>query len=61
MAVLGVPKETLPGEQRVALTPANIARLVRDGFEVVVESGAGAGADFADADFTNVGARIVPD
>lgn len=61
LAVLGVPKETLPGEQRVALTPANIARLVRDGFEVLVETGAGAGADFSDADFTNVGARIVPD
>jgi NAD(P) transhydrogenase subunit alpha len=58
LAVLGVPKETLPGEQRVALTPANIARLVRGGFEVVVETGAGAGADLADAEFIKGGARI---
>ena len=61
MVVLGVPKETLPGEQRVALTPANIARLVRGGFEVVVEPGAGVGADFSDAEFIKGGARIAGD
>ncbi|MDA0204941.1 MAG: Re/Si-specific NAD(P)(+) transhydrogenase subunit alpha [Acidobacteria bacterium] len=58
MVVLGVPKETLPGEQRVALTPANVARLVRGGFKIVVESGAGAAADFSDAEFITGGARV---
>lgn len=61
MVVLGVPKETLPGEQRVALTPANIARLVRGGFEVVVQAGGGDGADFSDAEFVKGGARIAGD
>ncbi len=51
----------MPGEQRVALTPANVARLVRSGFDVVVESGAGAAADFSEAAFVQAGARIVPD
>ena len=58
LVVLGLPKETLPGEQRVALTPPNVARLVRGGFEVVVEAGAGAAADCSDADFIKGGARI---
>ena len=44
----GVPKETFPGEQRVALTPAGAAALLKAGFKaVVVERGAGAAAEFA--------------
>ena len=59
--MLGVPKETLPGEQRVALTPANVARLVRGGFKVLVESGSGLAADFSDAEFIKGGAGIAAD
>ena len=39
--IVGVPKESFPGERRVALVPAVIPSLLKAGFEVVVESGAG--------------------
>lgn len=58
---LAVPRECRPGERRVALAPENVARLVQKGFEVLVETGAGAGASFRDSDYTEAGARIVPD
>ena len=55
---IGVPKETLPGERRVALTPGVIQRLVPKGHEVVVEAGAGESAFFPDADYVAAGATI---
>jgi proton-translocating NAD(P)+ transhydrogenase subunit alpha len=55
---IGVPKETLPGERRVALTPGVIQRLVPKGHEVVVEAGAGESAYFPDADYVDAGATI---
>ncbi|PRW58793.1 NAD(P) mitochondrial isoform A [Chlorella sorokiniana] len=56
---IGVPKETFPGEQRVALTPAGAAALLKAGFQaVVVERGAGAAAEFADGDYVAVGASL---
>src|SRR5215203_1886818 len=55
---IGVPKETLPGERRVALTPGVIERLVPKGREVVVEAGAGEGSYFSDADYEAAGAAI---
>src|SRR5881296_2477184 len=58
---VGVPRETAPGEQRVALTPDAVAPLVKSGLEVLVEAGAGEGAFHADAAFEKAGARIVPD
>lgn len=58
---LAVPRECRPGERRVALAPENVARLVQKGFEVLVETGAGAGASFRDSDYTEAGARILPD
>jgi NAD(P) transhydrogenase subunit alpha len=58
---LAVPRETAPGERRVALTPDAVAALVKSGIEVLVEAGAGAGAFHSDADFQTAGARIVPD
>ena len=58
---IGVPKETAPGERRVALTPDAVAGLVKTGLEVLVETGAGAGAYHSDAAFEQVGAKIVPD
>jgi len=58
---VGVPKEIKKSEYRVGLTPASVAELTRAGHEVVVETGAGAGIDYQDADYTAVGARILPD
>src|SRR3954449_3714381 len=55
---IGVPKETLPGERRVALTPGVIQRLVPKGHEVVVESGAGPSAFFPDEEYVAAGATI---
>jgi len=54
---LGVPKETAPGERRVALVPETIGRLP-DGVEVVVEPGAGESASFADDAYRSAGATI---
>jgi alanine dehydrogenase len=55
---VGVVKEIKPDEYRVALTPAGARELRQRGHEVVVESGAGAGSSFPDADYEAVGARI---
>jgi NAD(P) transhydrogenase subunit alpha len=56
---LGVPKETVPGERRVALVPEAVGRLTGAGFEVVVERGAGAAAAFPDETFAEAGATLV--
>ena len=58
---IGVPKEIVPGERRVALTPDTTAALVKSGLQVVVERGAGEGAFHSDAAFEAAGARIVAD
>jgi NAD(P) transhydrogenase subunit alpha len=57
----GVPKETAAGERRVALVPELVGKLVPNGFEVLVERGAGDAASFPDADYEEAGARIVDD
>jgi NAD(P) transhydrogenase subunit alpha len=59
--ILAVPKETFPGERRVALVPGVVPQLLKAGFEVVVQAGAGLGAGFADADYEAKGARMEPD
>jgi len=59
--ILGVPKESYPGERRVALVPVVIPNLTKAGFEVVVESGAGAGAGYPDELYTEKGAKILPE
>jgi H+-translocating NAD(P) transhydrogenase subunit alpha len=56
---LGVPKETAPGERRVALVPEAVGRLAGTGFEVVVERGAGEAAAFPDEAFAEAGATLV--
>jgi alanine dehydrogenase len=56
---VGVAKEIKQDEYRVALTPAGAGELRQRGHEVVVETGAGAGSAFPDADYEAVGARIV--
>ncbi|MGA8221114.1 MAG: Re/Si-specific NAD(P)(+) transhydrogenase subunit alpha [Candidatus Acidiferrales bacterium] len=59
--IIGVPRESYPGERRVALVPMVIPSLTKAGFEVVVEAGAGAGACYTDADYIAKGAKILPD
>lgn len=56
--LIGVLKETNPGENRVAMIPANVKKMVRAGGDVRIEAGAGTGAGFSDADFTEAGATI---
>jgi len=56
-----VPKESRPGERRVAATPETIARLKKLGFDVLVETQAGAGASFNDEDYQAAGATVVED
>jgi alanine dehydrogenase len=56
---IGVAKEIKSDEYRVALTPAGALELIREGHDVLVESGAGTGSAFADEAYTNVGARTV--
>ena len=58
---LSVPKETKLKENRVALTPDVVKDLVKKGFEVMVESGAGLNSFFSDEAYTNAGAQIVSD
>lgn len=56
---VGVPRETVANERRVALVPADVASLVRAGSSVVVEKGAGLPAGFTDADYEAKGAELV--
>ncbi len=56
--IIGVPKETFPGERRVALAPHVIASLKKDGHDVLLQAGAGAEAGFPDREFEEKGARI---
>ncbi|HWB53342.1 MAG TPA: NAD(P) transhydrogenase subunit alpha [Tepidisphaeraceae bacterium] len=56
--IVGVPKETFPGERRVALTPVVLQQLAKNGIEVLVEAGAGTEAGFSDAEFTARGGKI---
>jgi H+-translocating NAD(P) transhydrogenase subunit alpha len=56
-----VAKESTPGELRVAATPETIKRYVKDGLSVVVQTGAGAGANISDAQFEGAGATIAQD
>ena len=55
---IGIPKESLAGETRVACTPATVAQLQKLGFAVVVERGAGQGASLADAAYEAAGATL---
>ena len=57
---VGVPRETAPGERRVALTPDTVKRLTASGVTVKVESGAGLASGHDDAAYVAAGAQIVP-
>ncbi len=58
---IGVPKETAPGEKRVATVPEVVEKLVKLGFAVAVESGAGEGANCSDEAYRAAGAEVLPD
>jgi NAD(P) transhydrogenase subunit alpha len=56
---VAVPRETAPGERRVALVPETVSKLRADGFEIRVERGAGAAAGFPDGGYAEAGADVV--
>lgn len=56
---VGIPSEIFPNELRVAATPKTVKRLLKQGFEVQIQKGAGAKANFSDKEFEEAGAKIV--
>jgi NAD(P) transhydrogenase subunit alpha len=58
---IGIPKETVAGETRIAMFPSLIAGYKKDGHSVLIQSGAGDGASFSDEMLATLGAEIVPD
>ncbi|MTH78546.1 alanine dehydrogenase [Paracoccus aestuariivivens] len=58
---IGCPKEIKPQEFRVGLTPAAASEAIAHGHDVLIETGAGLGSGFTDADYITAGARIAPD
>jgi NAD(P) transhydrogenase subunit alpha len=59
--IVGIPRESFPGERRVALVPAVVPNLLKAGLEVVVEAGAGAAAGYPDPEYTARGAKVLPE
>ncbi|MDT7833985.1 Re/Si-specific NAD(P)(+) transhydrogenase subunit alpha [Aquabacterium sp. OR-4] len=59
--LIGVPKETAAGEKRVATVPEVVEKLIKLGFRVAVQSGAGEAANFADDTYRAAGAEVLPD
>jgi H+-translocating NAD(P) transhydrogenase subunit alpha len=57
--IVGVPRESYPGERRVALAPAVLANLAKAGIQVTIEVGAGAAAGYPDAEYSEKGAKVV--
>jgi hypothetical protein len=61
IVIVGVPRESYPGERRVGLVPMVVPTLAKAGFEVVIETGAGVEAGYRDAHYVEKGAKILPD
>ena len=59
--LIGIPKEPMAGETRVAATPKTVAQLLKLGYDVCVEAGAGLAANFNDQDYIDAGAQINTD
>jgi H+-translocating NAD(P) transhydrogenase subunit alpha len=57
--LIGVPREVFPGEKRVATVPEVVEKLIKLGFSVAVESGAGEGANYSDDTYREAGAQII--
>ena len=55
---IGIPRESLPGERRVAATPKTVPQLIKLGYEVVVEHGAGQQASLPDEEYEAAGASL---
>ncbi|MGH7265416.1 MAG: NAD(P) transhydrogenase subunit alpha [Candidatus Rokuibacteriota bacterium] len=60
LMIAGVPRESFPGERRVALVPAVVPALAKAGWDVLIESGAGVEAGYPDALYVERGARLTP-
>ena len=58
---IGCPSELHPGENRVAMTPTNVKKLVRAGAEILVEEGSGVNSGFPDQEYKDVGAQVLVD
>ncbi|MFQ5965571.1 MAG: Re/Si-specific NAD(P)(+) transhydrogenase subunit alpha [Candidatus Scalinduaceae bacterium] len=58
---IGIPKEILEGEKRVAIVPKMVAKLIKEGQGVLVETDAGEAAFFSDTEYEKAGATIIPD
>ncbi len=56
--IIAIPKELLPGENRVACVPDVASKLIKSGFEVIVETNAGLNAGFRDDQYIKAGAKI---
>lgn len=61
MTRIGIPKEIQQDERRVAATPQTVLKLIKLGFEVVIESNAGAGSDYMNSAYREAGAKIIDD
>jgi len=59
--IIGVPKEIMQGENRVAVTPDTVKKFVRDGATILIECGAGVGANFMDHEYLAAGASMIED
>jgi H+-translocating NAD(P) transhydrogenase subunit alpha len=57
---VGVPRETAPGERRVALVPDSVGRLAQSGISVILEPGAGEAASYPDEAYREAGASLGP-
>ncbi len=57
--VIAIPKEILPGENRVSIVPDTASKLIKKGFTVNVEKGAGLNAGFTDEQYTNAGTQVI--
>lgn len=59
--VIGIPKEIMQGERRVAAIPETVKKMADDGFKVLFQQGAGIGSHYMDEAYEEAGAQIVPD
>ena len=58
---IAVPRETAPGERRVALVPESCKKLMQAGYEIAIEAGAGDAAGFGDQEYTKLGVTVAAD
>src|SRR6185295_6755580 len=59
--LIGVPREVFPGEKRVATVPEVVEKLIKQGFRVAVEAGAGDAAQISDDAYRSAGAEVMSD